>query len=409
MQRRLSSLIPARHEWSGAFADLGILIPLEASLIAVNGLNATSTLLGVGIMYVAAGRYFRMPMPVQPLKALAAIAVAQQLSADVIAAGALLMALSLVLLAATGAIDVLYRNVPVVVIRGIQIGLAYVLIRGAVSLLERPLATGSGTPDVALGSASIPLTLAVAPVALIALIVLVRRPVLPASLAILGAGVAVGIALRPDALSGIGMGPAPMSMGLPDTTAFATAFTVLLAAQLPLTLANSVIATTDAARAYFPASSHRATPRRLSLSIAAGNVWAGLFGGLPVCHGSGGLTAHYSLGARTSRATAITGVTLIFIAIAFGATGLALRHVVPLPFFGVLLLFVGLQHAKLALAVPSNRDLAFVAFAGILAVVLDGNLAIAALATYAAYQLTQGWMWAWPRVVAVVVSATAGR
>src|SRR3990172_6177819 len=114
----------SRADVSGAFADVGLLIPLEASLVAVNGLNATSTLLGVGIMYLLAGWYFRIPMPVQPLKALAAIAIANQLDGDVIAAGALLMTGSLVVLAATGAIDRLYRIVPVAVIRGIQLGLA---------------------------------------------------------------------------------------------------------------------------------------------------------------------------------------------------------------------------------------------------------------------------------------------
>src|SRR3989304_999009 len=91
-----------RPEISGAFADLGLLIPLEAALIAVNGLNPTSTLLGVGIVYIAAGWYFRLPMPVQPLKALAAIAIARELAPDVIAAGALLMSASLVILAARG-------------------------------------------------------------------------------------------------------------------------------------------------------------------------------------------------------------------------------------------------------------------------------------------------------------------
>src|SRR3989304_2884961 len=113
-----------RSEISGAFADLGLLVPLLAA-------------------HIAAGWYFRLPMPVQPLKALAAIAIARELSPDVIAAGALLMSASLVILAASGVIDKLYAVVPNAVVRGIQLGLAYVLIRGAFNLLEKPLA-----PDV---------------------------------------------------------------------------------------------------------------------------------------------------------------------------------------------------------------------------------------------------------------------
>lgn len=401
--------MPARSEWSGAFADLGVLIPLEASLIAINGLNATSTLLGIGIMYVVAGRYFGIPMPVQPLKALAAIAVAQQLAPDVIAAAALLMAFSLAVLGATGAIDVIYRHVPLIVVRGIQIGLAYVLIRGAVSLMERPLATGIEAPAVDVGAWTVPAMLLLAPVGVILLVVLVRRPIVPASAAILAVGIIIGISLRPSSVSTVGLGPQALDFGVPSIAAFGTALTVLFAAQLPLTIANSVVATTDAARNYFPAQAHRVTPRRLCFTISVGNVWAGVAGGLPMCHGSGGVTAHHSLGARTPASTAIIGIALIVVALAFGSTGLALRHIVPLPFFGLLLLFVGLQHAKLALNVPQRRDLIFVGFAAVTTAALDGNLAFAAGATYVAYQLVQGWSWARPRLASALVGILPGR
>ena len=75
--RRLMPWRLTRAEISGGLADLGVLVPLEISLIALNGLNPTSTLLGVGIAYVLAGLYFRIPMPVQPLKAFAVTPSAQ--------------------------------------------------------------------------------------------------------------------------------------------------------------------------------------------------------------------------------------------------------------------------------------------------------------------------------------------
>ncbi len=171
---------------------------------------------------------------------------------------------------------------------------------------------------------------------------------------------------------------------------------MLLTAQLPLTLANSVISTADAAQRYFPREAGRVTPRRLSLSIAAANVWAGLAGGLPACHGSGGLTAHYSMGARCPRSTAITGVTLIVIALALGNAGLAIRHLVPMPFFGLLLLFVAVQHARLALDVQSAYDIPFVILAGALAVVLDGNLAYAGGVTLLMWYATRAMLHVWP-------------
>lgn len=382
---RIRSMRLTRPEVSGAFADLGLLIPLEASLIAVNGLNPTSTLLGVGVLYIAAGWYFRIPMPVQPLKALAAIAIAERLSPDVIAAGALLMSVSLVLLAVTGMIDRLYRIIPTAIVRGVQLGLAYILIRGAVKMLTRPLASGQPVASFAYGGLDVPVMLALAPIVLLAMFVMIRRPVVPASLAVLAAGVAIGLALNPDALGGLRLGPEPLVFATPHLDAFSTAGVLLLTAQLPLTIANSVVATADTAASYFPEASERVTPRRLSLSIALGNVWAGLMGGLPVCHGSGGLTAHYSFGARRPLSTAILGATLIVVALVFGHAGLVIRHVVPLPFFGLLLLFVGLQHARLAMGVTTAVDAGFVLLTGALTVVFDGNLAYAAVTSMAAY------------------------
>jgi len=387
--RSQGALRLTRSEISGAFADLGLLVPLEAALIAVNGLNPTSTLLGVGILYIAAGWYFRLPMPVQPLKALAAIAIARELSPDVIAAGALLMSASLVILAASGVIDKLYAVVPTAVVRGIQLGLAYVLIRGAFNLLEKPLAPDVPQMSVSMGEVAAPVMLVLAPIFLLLVALLVRRPVIPASLAVLVVGAGAGLYLGRWHGAGV-LGPAAIDPALPNFDALGTAAAVLLTAQLPLTVANSVIATTDASHTYFPAQAHRVTFRRLSFSIALGNLWAGLFGGLPVCHGSGGLTAHYKMGARTPVATTLIGVVLIAVAVIFGNAAQSVRTLVPLPFFGILLLFVGIQHIALALKVEQRSDLPFVGLAGVLAVLFDGNLAYAAAVTLAVYWAAQG-------------------
>jgi MFS superfamily sulfate permease-like transporter len=387
LHARASRYKLTRSEISGAFADLGLLVPLEAALIAINGLNPTSTLLGVGIVYIVAGWFFDLPMPVQPLKALAAIAIARELSPDVIAAGALLMSLSLALLAFTGLIDRLYAVVPQPVVRGIQLGLAYVLIRGAFELMAKPLSPSDPAPQVAFGDLSVPAMIVLAPAVVALILFLVRTPLVPASLAVLATGVGVGLYLgRWDGAAAFG--PAPMAVNVPNAEAFGTAAAVLLTAQLPLTLANSVISTADASKRYFPQAA-KATPRNLSISIALGNIWAGFFGGLPVCHGSGGLTAHYRLGARTPAATALLGVVLIVIALGFGQGAQSIRTLVPLPFFGMLLLFVGIQHIVLALGVEKRSDLAFVGLAGVLAVALDGNLAYVAALTLAACWATR--------------------
>ena len=384
--RALAGLRPpgiTRAEISGAFADLGLLVPLEASLIAVNGLNPTSTLLGAGIAYIAAGWYFRLPMPVQPLKAFAAIAIAEQLSPDVIAAGALLMSLSLAVLALSGAMDRIYALVPLPVVRGIQLGLAYLLVKGALKLFDKPIAAAGTHGWLGEPLDLLPLVLFAA-AGMLVLFIFTKRPLVPASIMVLGVGVVAGIVLGRGS-GDVDFGPVGMSASFPHGGDFVTAAKLLLVAQLPLTIANSVVATADVVKTYFPSRASVATPKRISLSIAIANLWAGFFHGLPVCHGSGGLTAHYRLGARTQMATTVTGITLIAIAIAFGATALLVRSIVAFPFFGILLLFVALQHALLASQVERRFDLAFVALGGILAVAFDGNLAYSGLGTLAVY------------------------
>jgi uncharacterized membrane protein len=83
---------------SGALADLGILVPLTAALVVVNGLDVGSVLLLAGLLVVSAGLVFRIPFPVQPLKALTALAVAQSLAPDVIHAAGLEIGIVLMLI-----------------------------------------------------------------------------------------------------------------------------------------------------------------------------------------------------------------------------------------------------------------------------------------------------------------------
>lgn len=154
---------------------------------------------------------------------------------------------------------------------------------------------------------------------------------------------------------------------------------LLVVPQLPLTLANSVVATADAARAYFGDQAKRATPTRIALSIALGNLWAGLSGGLPNCHGCGGLTAHYRLGARTPLSTAFLGVLLIGAALLFGRSAMEVRALLPAATLGALLFYVGVQHIFLGLNVRSVAEMGVAAVVAAAATAAGGNLAIGVL------------------------------
>jgi len=129
--------------------------------------------------------------------------------------------------------------------------------------------------------------------------------------------------------------------------AFITAAVVLVLPQLPLTFANSCLAPADAARTYFGAAGERVTPGRLALSLGIANLVAGGIGGMPICHGAGGMTAHRSFGARTGGAPIAMGAVLLILVIAIGASLAAALAGFPLPILTGLLTVAGLLHIAL--------------------------------------------------------------
>lgn len=357
---------PWLSELAGGLGDCGLFLPIAIAMITLNGLNATAVFVGVGAIYVATALYFRVPVPVQPLKAFAAAAIALNLGPEVLAAGALLMALIIGVLGASGLAGWLSARFPLVLVRGIQAAVALLLLKAAVSLAERGNWEGLPAIDPLLSAA----------IALGAFIVLVlaRNRSLPASLIVLGAGALVGV-LAGSLPDGVGLGAQPVSLSVPDGAAFATALTALVIAQIPLTFGNAVVATCDAERQYFGERASRVVPNRISASIAAGNVIGGLSGGMPVCHGAGGATAHYSMGARSGRATVAAGVIFIGAGLLLGASLPAVLMVLAPGALAGMLAFVAFEHGLLAARLERLDDRLIAATVGVVTL-LAGNLAV---------------------------------
>lgn len=363
--RRSSGDPPLLRELAGGVGDWGLLIPLSIALVALNGLDATIVFAGVGVTYVATALAFRVPVPVQPLKAFAAAAIALGLSAETLAAGALLMAAVMAVLAVTGLAGWLAARFPLVLVRGIQAAVALLLGKAAVELALDGNWAGMPAIDPVV-------SFGVAAAACLALL-LASSTRIPASLLVLAGGAVIGVAVAgfPD----VGFGPEAPALALPDASAFGVALTSLVITQIPLTFGNSIVATVDAEREYFGAAAHRVTPRRLAGSIAGANAFAGILGGLPVCHGAGGVTAHFKLGARTWRATAMAGAVLIATSLAFGSSLPDLMRLVPPGALAGMLMFVAIQHGLLAARLSSWSDRITAASVGGVTL-LAGNLAI---------------------------------
>lgn len=356
-----------RHEIAGGLGDAGLFIPIAVALITINGLNATAVFGVAGLAYIGTALYFRVPVPVQPLKAFAAAAIALGLSAETLAAGALLMAVAMALLAITGSADWLAKRFPLVLIRGIQASVALLLTKAAIELAQKGNWKGLPHVDPAVG-------LAIA-VGCCAVLFMTRRDLrVPGGLLVLGGGLIAGLAVS-GLPSGVHLGPDAVGIGIPNGGAFATALTSLVLAQIPLTFGNAVVATADAERDYFGSRAERVRPGRLAGSISLWNTLAGLMAGLPICHGAGGVTAHYRLGARTATATVFTGCLYLGLALLLGGSlPILLMLLLPGALAGMLL-FVAIQHALLSARLERADDRVIAATVGVVTLA-SGNLAI---------------------------------
>jgi SulP family sulfate permease len=332
-------------EISGSLADLGVMLPLAVALITLNGVNATSAFFVIGLAYFINAFAYRLPVPVQPLKALAATALALNLSPQTITAAAWWVAAIFLLLSFTGAVRWLAGLFPTAVVRGIQLGLGLLLLRSAWGLISAP---GEGWAVAwSLGQFSLPLPwLAALGAAGFLLLSLWLRQSW-AGLLVIVFGCLLGLAT-------FGFPPITLSFTLPTPVLpriedFWPALWLLVIPQIPLSLANSVFATNDAARRYFGREGAAVvSTRRLLLTMGLGNVAAAAFGGVPVCHGSGGLTAHVRLGARTGGAMIIIGTLFLLLGLLGGSSILSLLGLIPFAALGVLLAYVGIQHMWLA-------------------------------------------------------------
>ena len=315
-----------RRELAGAFGDLGTDFPLLVGLALACGLDGGSVLACTGALQIAAGWFYRMPMPVEPLKAMAALAIAQKLPAPVIAGAGLAIGALMLLLTATGLLEAFARAVPKTVVRGIQCGLGLQLA----SLAAREFLPAGGAAGWALAAACA-----------LVVVALAGSERVPPALIVIGLGLAYALAAGLDmkALArGAGLRlPAFAAPGWDDVT---RGFWLLALPQLPLSLANSVLATRQASVDLFP--DRAPAVRTIGFTYAAMNLVAPLFGGVPSCHGSGGIAGHYAFGARTGGSVVIYGAIFLILGLFFGGSFAQVIAAFPKPVLGVLLGFEGL-------------------------------------------------------------------
>lgn len=341
-----NSFIFSLPEFSGALADLGVMLPLVLALVALNGMNATAAFFGIGLAYIITAFIYRLPIPIQPLKSVSALALALGLSPVIIITGAVWNAIAFLGLGISG-VDKWVRKVfPKPVVRGIQMGLAYLLFKSAWGLVSKtPTGWESALPIAQL---SIPWSMVLTLGAFIALTFFLMWKKDYASLGVFGFGIGMAtLHLGPPDLT-LHMALPRLLPLVPSWDQLWQGLILLALPQIPLSMGNSVYATADAARQYFDEKATHVTERRLMLTMGFNDLVAALIGGVPVCHGCGGLTAHYRLGARSGGAPLMLGSIFLALAVFGGQTVMNVFRMIPFPVLGVLLAYVGFQHMLLA-------------------------------------------------------------
>lgn len=361
-----------RSEFAGAFGDMGTFIPFVMAYITINKMDPVGILLAFGIFKIFVGLYFKTPVPIQPMKAIggAAIANPAAFSHEMIWGSGLFTAAFWTLMGLTGAIDWLAKITTRPIIRGIMLGLGIsFMLEGLGLMKEQPL-------------------VAIAGVVLTFLFMSNQR--IPAMLLLLALGIVVSFVQNPGLASELGQ--ISLRFRLPEFALGGISWNDLLIGSLilglpqaPLTLGNAILGTAAENNKLFPDRPIKA--KTFALDHGLMNFVSAAIGGIPLCHGAGGMAGHVRFGARTGGALVILGVIIILLGLFFSDSVALLFQMIPTAILGVILFFTGLELASVVRDIGNKKGDVYVMLvtAGIATV----NMGIAFVAGVALYYAIQ--------------------
>lgn len=307
----------SRSELTGSVGDLVTTLPIVVGLAALTDISLPHVLLVFGVFQLVWGIIYGLPLSVEPMKALAALAIAGSLSYPELAVAGVLLGGILVVLGVSGTLTTVERWIGKPVVRGVQLAVALLLFGTGIDLaVDGPLLAALGVMIAA------------------TTFVVGYKKASAVTVLIVGGIIAI---------STTGL-PAPSLPGLPPTPPVGAGLTIRtidgVVAQLAVTLGNAAIATSLLVSELF---NRDISADRLTRNMGVMNLVAVPLGGIPMCHGCDGVAAAHAFGARTGGANIIQGVGFIIVALFAGA---AFVVAFPVPILGVLLGIVALELAR---------------------------------------------------------------
>lgn len=333
-----------RNEFSGAFGDIGTDLPLIVGMLLATNLEISNVLIVFGVLQMLTAFAYGIPMPVQPLKAVALIVITQKISSEIIFGGGLAIGVIMLTLTITGLLTWLNKVIPKTVIRGIQLGLGLQLCLLAVKDYI-PSDANVGYLFAAIGFAIG--------------VVLIGNRKYPPAIFILLLGVIYVILFKLDIVSQISPSLPHFTLPSLSFSNVLTGLVILALPQIPLSLGNSVFATNQLVKDYFPEK--KVTVTKIGLTYSFMNIASAFAGGVPVCHGSGGIAGHHTFGGRTGGSTFIYGMFFITLGFIFSGDFASALLVFPKPILGVILIFEGIALVILVKDIITDKKMFFIA------------------------------------------------
>ncbi|KAI8602972.1 hypothetical protein EDD21DRAFT_302951 [Dissophora ornata] len=331
-------------ELSGSLGDLGTLLPIMLSLSLTGQIDLTASLIFGGLWNILTGLAFRMPMCVQPMKSIAAIALTNHMSIGSVMSAGMGVSAVVIALGLTRTIYLVQKYTPMSIIRGIQLGTAISFAGKAADLVKQAKSFGgdSWTWDNNYEWAYFAF--------IIVFIFYYRSKRIPTAMILFMIGLIIAfIKLYTNPPANVvypKIGVYSVSVTVPTWEEFKHGFMSASLGQIPLTCLNSVIALAALAQDLFP-ERPTGTPA-IAVSVGLMNLVGCFFGSIPFCHGSGGLAAQYRFGARTEVSIIILGLLKIFFGLFFGSSLSGLIASYPSAILGVMLFVSGIELGAVA-------------------------------------------------------------
>jgi len=334
-----------KMEFAGAFGDLGTLIPFVVGYITLNRMDPLGILVAFGIFKIFVGLYFRTPVPVQPMKAIGGMAIAHagSITPGMIWGSGIFTGIFWLLMGFTGAITWIEKVTTKPVVRGIMLGLGLSFIVEGLGMMRE-------SAMIAVGG-------------VILTLLLLNSKRFPAMLCLLTYGIVMAFVQKPELFQelsnlSIHFRFPELTFGRVSWQDLLAGFIILGLPQAPLTLGNAIIGTVAENNEYFPDRKVRA--KTISIDHGVMNLISTFIGGIPMCHGAGGMAGHIRFGARTGGALVILGVIVLLTGLFLSDSVTLLFQVFPRSILGVILFFAGVELALVVKDVKLRKQNLFV-------------------------------------------------